>query len=286
MQQLELISVRPGTPQGYTASPSQLLHTGAVGYFRFPNKAGSFNGNWKGGTVNIKCMVCGSQFSVKPYRALKAKCCSLGCWNEYQKQTHPKPKSPPPTSKGIRKKIWAEKHCKQCGGKFECRPYLANTKLFCSLKCRIAWTAIVYKGEGNPSYKHGGKKICIGCGAHFVDRGRQKYCSTKCWYKIGVGEKAPNWKGGATTENGKLRSSDDYASWRLSVFTRDKFICQECGKYGGGLTAHHIRKFSKYENQRLFIPNGITLCWPCHLKINGKEEFHAERLSKKVEMLL
>lgn len=81
-----------------------------------------------------------------------------------------------------------------------------------------------------------------------------------------TGEKSPNWKGGITPINHKIRNSDEYKEWRNQIFERDQFICHRCnGK--GYLHAHHIINFSKLhkKNQFLYdINNGITFCRDCH----------------------
>lgn len=62
-------------------------------------------------------------------------------------------------------------------------------------------------------------------------------------------------------QNGDWR----YSNWRTKVFTRDNFTCQKCGKKGGQLHAHHIKKWSTHANLRYVVSNGLTLCAdPCH----------------------
>lgn len=99
-----------------------------------------------------------------------------------------------------------------------------------------------------------------------------------------IGKLNPNWQGGITPLNKSIKRNYKYRQWRSDVFTRDDFICQECGKRGGYLHAHHIKSFSSilqfYEITTLKqalkceelwnINNGITLCEKCHKKIpNG-----------------
>jgi hypothetical protein len=92
--------------------------------------------------------------------------------------------------------------------------------------------------------------------------------------KIGmskVGSRNPMWKGGITKEHELIRHSAIYRSWRLGVFRRDDFTCQNqgCGVRGSTLNAHHVKEFSKYPELRLDINNGITLCKSCHKKIGA-----------------
>lgn len=89
------------------------------------------------------------------------------------------------------------------------------------------------------------------------------------------GEDNPRWKGGITN-HGHERATNEYISWRKSVFGRDKYTCQKCGsknKKGNNksvhLNAHHIYNWKDYPDKRYEIGNGITLCSKCH------NEFHS-----------
>ena len=79
-----------------------------------------------------------------------------------------------------------------------------------------------------------------------------------------------NWKGGITPVNQRERSSSKYAEWRKAVFLRDNFTCQLCGKVGGGLQAHHVKRWSTNVNERYQVSNGVTLCEKCHKALHGK----------------
>lgn len=83
-------------------------------------------------------------------------------------------------------------------------------------------------------------------------------------YKFGKGENSPNWKGGITPINTKIRNSKEYADWRTAVFKRDDYTCQECGSRGYKLQADHIKPFAYFPELRLVLENGRTLCVPCH----------------------
>ncbi len=56
----------------------------------------------------------------------------------------------------------------------------------------------------------------------------------------------------------------EYKMWRRNVFERDDYTCQHCGARGVKLNAHHIKPYSIYFDLRYSVPNGITLCVPCH----------------------
>ena len=73
-----------------------------------------------------------------------------------------------------------------------------------------------------------------------------------------------------TDESKIWRRRTEYKKWRESVYKRDEYTCQECGKKGGILNPHHIKEFSKYKELRFDINNGITLCIKCHKKIHRK----------------
>lgn len=79
-----------------------------------------------------------------------------------------------------------------------------------------------------------------------------------------------NYKGGITPENKAIRNSDKMKWWRVNVFERDDYTCQECGQVGGELNAHHIKEFAKHPELRFDVNNGITICKNCHKKIHQK----------------
>lgn len=66
----------------------------------------------------------------------------------------------------------------------------------------------------------------------------------------------------------KIRNSIEYKEWREAVFNRDNYTCQNCGKKGGKLNAHHIKPFKDYPGLRLDTDNGITLCINCHKAVH------------------
>lgn len=87
------------------------------------------------------------------------------------------------------------------------------------------------------------------------------------------GEKHPNWKGGITPINERIRRSLEYKLWRIAIFERDDYTCVWCGiKNGLGktviLNADHIKPFAFYPELRFAIDNGRTLCKDCHKKTN------------------
>ena|SRR3990167_7969364 len=97
------------------------------------------------------------------------------------------------------------------------------------------------------------------------------------------GEKSHFWRGGITEQNNNFRriimNSYLYRIWRSSIFKRDNFICQSCGKQGGKLNADHVKPFIEIIRSGQIdtvekalactelwnIENGQTLCESCHI---------------------
>jgi len=130
-----------------------------------------------------------------------------------------------------------------------------------------------------------GKKMseeyCEGC--RKINLGRKASEETK--KKLSLmrrGSDNANWKGGITPLILSCRTCIKYKEWHQSVFERDNWTCQECGK-NGGIVAHHIKQFAQifYDNnlktikeslnctELWDITNGLTVCVRCH-----KEIFH------------
>lgn len=114
-------------------------------------------------------------------------------------------------------------------------------------------------------------KICVNCQKTFNPwKGyvAQIYCSLSCKKsaenKRSVGEKNPNWKGGATSEADKFYSSSAWKEVRTAAFKRDDWTCQDCLKRGGRLEANHIKPRSKFPDLKLELTNIETLCKKCH----------------------
>lgn len=113
-----------------------------------------------------------------------------------------------------------------------------------------------------------------------------------------VGEKHPQWKGGKTPLNVKIRSLPEMELWRQAVFARDSYTCTACLRRAGGarntperitLNAdHHPKTFAEIvdtfniktieEATKCEIlwdtKNGRTLCLGCHRKITKEQKQH------------
>lgn len=96
------------------------------------------------------------------------------------------------------------------------------------------------------------------------------------------GSRSPYWKGGITPERVSVFGLEKYQEWRNSVFRRDFYTCQNCGKKSGcGKTviieADHIKPWILYPELRYDLNNGQTLCVECHrlkTKSQAKETNH------------
>lgn len=168
--------------------------------------------------------------------------------------------------------------CQNCGIIFERATKIQGSTYkyhrFCSSKCANS-------GKYNPKYDGGPFKfICKQCGNEFERPRRINaktgkahiYCNKSC---MGIAyrerltlENNPNWRGGLKLDNKKIRDSIECNEWRIAVFERDNYLCQQCGQYGGELHAHHINPFAKYPELRFEVSNGLTLCKDCHLGIH------------------
>lgn len=120
-------------------------------------------------------------------------------------------------------------------------------------------------------------------------------CNYRCpnCYEPLKGVNHPNWNPNLTEEeresNKSRTHSREYRLWRKNVFEKDNYTCQACGQKGDKifLNAHHLDSYDKYEDKRMDINNGITLCTECHKEFhklygkgnNTKEQFE-EYLNK------
>lgn len=83
-----------------------------------------------------------------------------------------------------------------------------------------------------------------------------------------LGDKNPNWQGGKKGWLDILRGRATYAEWRIKVFERDDYTCQECGQRGGDLEAHHKKLRIVYPELMCEVSNGQTLCQRCHRSVD------------------
>lgn len=82
------------------------------------------------------------------------------------------------------------------------------------------------------------------------------------------GQDNPNWKGGITSNNRRIRHQIEFRQWRDEVFKRDNWTCQKYKIKGGELHPHHIKNFSQFPELRFAVDNGITF------SVRAHNEFH------------
>jgi len=161
--------------------------------------------------------------------------------------------------------------------------------------------------RGKPTWNKGKRSIrlCVICGRQ-TRRGKDgryyQTCSPKCLMNLrrkitkklgsrppsqkgkkwGVDypiENHPWWKGGITPVRKQIWYSQEFQNWRNTIFERDNYVCQICGKRGGKLHPHHFpitfsEILEKHQIKSLEeaimceelwdINNGKTLCVECH----------------------
>ena len=138
------------------------------------------------------------------------------------------------------------------------------------------------KGEKNGNWK-GGLPKCE-CGKEMKSRYAEK--CIKCSVVGRSGKNHYNWKGGAKTEILKIRTSFEYKSFKMDVFSRDWFTCQypSCGYKGKDIECHHIKRVKEYPELIIDKNNGITLCKECHKNIRNNEKKY-EKLFEEIVKL-
>jgi hypothetical protein len=161
--------------------------------------------------------------------------------------------------------------CELCSKEFQKTKGTKTKNRFCSHNCADTFN----RGENHANFimtdeiKEKLRNAQLGRKhtAEHTEKSRQKMIG------LLVGSKNPNWKNGATPLQKLIRESREMKLWKLEVFERDRYTCQECGdKSGGNLQANHIKRFATHPELRFELTNGITLCKKCHEAIRHKEE--------------
>ena len=187
------------------------------------------------------------------------------------------------------------KECLKCSKKFNTYPsrIMVGRGKYCCKKCYdISTIGKILSSETREKLRLAG----LGIKNHFfgknhteesklkmVEGNKGKHLSPRTQFKKGIkpwnvgihfteisGENHPNWKGGITSENHRLRDCLEAKLWRDAVFARDGYVCQKTGQVGGELECHHIFNFADYPELRFAIDNGITLSKKAHKLFHHK----------------
>ena len=193
------------------------------------------------------CKNCGISFHVYPANFSEREFHNLTCKTAYEKIHGRKPST--------------DSICKFCGKVIKNFPS-RKPKIFCDQDCRHLWeeTQLV-------------EKTCIGCGTKFKVmkcRDSFKYCSHECYTSNIAEENNPHWRGGRRYNYGP-----NWERQAAKARERDNFTCQCCNKHQDdwyrSLDVHHIIPFRKFGRENYLqandLKNLISLCTPCHLKI-------------------
>lgn len=202
-----------------------------------------YNGSMR--NITFKCLICGKEFtSKKACKTRTPKYCSQKCY-------------------GL--SLAKLKKCLQCGKEF----YNYQNRFFCSMDCNGKYK----KGKPlNEIHKDNLSKAKIGKPIkHFIENkelisGKISEALTGKPQPWNRGENHPNWQGGKTESNAKIRNSLEMKNWRREVFERDDYTCKVCGKKGGRIRADHIKPFCLFPELRFVVSNGRTICEKCDLK--------------------
>lgn len=158
-----------------------------------------------------------------------------------------------------------EKICQQCRNPWNAKRRINN---FCSTSCAAKWRAKNYPLSSS-CFKKGIKTWNAGTNKSGM-KGKKHSAETINKMRLcKLGDKAPNWRGGISSENERQRKQMRYKRWREAVFKRDSYRCQLCGartKKGKRVELHadHIKQFALYPDLRFDVDNGRTLCVNCH----------------------
>jgi 5-methylcytosine-specific restriction endonuclease McrA len=258
---------------------------------------------WKGGEVNVVCIVCGNCVTVPKHKEKRRKFCSRECMGIYNSKYRIGDNS-------IR---WIENKpmivCENCGKKFEVIPSKEKIRRFCSKRCEgefkvgdnnpfygkhhtletlelIVKNRIVLKKEKSPNWINRVIKICEMCGDEYeVERrsvDKSHFCSKQCKADYdsinSKGVNNPNWKGGITKERQGLYSSREWKELTQIVFKRDHYQCQKCrttGRQYNKLHVHHIISFENI-NTRDDVDNLVLLCHKCHSWVHSKKNINGD----------
>ena len=194
--------------------------------------------------VTKKCEVCNQLFSVKPYRAERARFCSHACGGKWHQET-----------------------------RILHNPNLAGNKFRAGLRPSNAFLPGQTAGRKSLKWVEPLIFCCEFCKETFTKKpwqikqyGPPRFCSRACFLKSGAfqGDKSPVYVGGAKTYRGR-----NWRAARLAAIKRDNGACCRCGQFiGDSIPVHHIRPYREFQSpeEANALDNLICYCQSCHMK--------------------
>lgn len=229
----------------------------------------------------VDCNNCGSKIVV-PVNSTQT-LCDNKCRHEWTSKTNKGENNP--NYKGGTDII----NCSNCQKEIEVRKYnlynsngVRKKNICCSIECKAELQKTTLLGKSNPNFsalevecEHCKKKI-------FRTKTRLKYaekqfCDGECkaqWQSIHMrGPNNHSYIHGLSDEYRLERRFHPLnREWRESVFKRDNYECLICSQ-SYDLQAHHINSYDWYEEGRVDVDNGVTLCRNHHTEFHKKYGF-------------
>lgn len=229
--------------------------------------------------IDKDCSFCKKKFQVKPQRIREARFCSRQCYWEFL-VGKPSGKKGKRLSEEQRKLIAAKSPFQKGFTPWnKGKPHLVKEK-------HPLWGKH-HSEESREKMSEAKKKLyqsgwqVWNYGKHPSEETRAKIRKARAnQVNIPRGENHYFWKGGISPLKRRLATCFKRRKWRIAVFERDRFTCQQCGVRGGHLEADHIvplyiileeNKITTFEEAMQCKPlwdvdNGRTLCHSCHIK--------------------
>lgn len=133
----------------------------------------------------------------------------------------------------------------------------------------VVWKRLHEHGITLKDHENGGHRLKVG--RVFSEAHKANLAASK---RGKTGAANPNWKGGVTIENLKIRLSPEAIDWKKQVLKLRGNACQGCGAKRHSiceccgtkvnLHVHHIKSFAKHPELRFDVTNAEVLCPKCH----------------------
>jgi 5-methylcytosine-specific restriction endonuclease McrA len=154
--------------------------------------------------------------------------------------------------------------CLHCGKTWSAYPSRVE-RLFCSRACSDAYKTVTL--------------TCKQCGRLFTvprSRADKQYCSHRCYGMSMKGQPTNRFAGRKPYSPMAYYYGADWPEIVKQVRERDNYTCQMCGIHQSqrprALSVHHIRPYRSFGpaafNAAHDLSNLITLCQPCHRKVD------------------